>query len=1110
MTLFKKAVSVLLCLLMCLSLFPAAAFAAEPAAEGTEAALLDGVAEAENPEEPEQAALEEIPEDTPAAEAGNDPEDPAPAEEEALLPETAEESEEEAAPAEEAGTDPEEAAGDEPEEEAEDEPEEEAEDEEIEIYVESSPITYAPGASENDGSLLDEYAYKQLYSLRPQGMTINAVHDSGLRLEGVNRTVFYNLKNQIASVAAGDCTSTALEIPVEELNLGQTAWTAADLGLESLTVVGPDGKRTYSDEAMDAVNEKVGFELQKVITALLSDCPYELYWYDKTIGTVLKSYSFTGTAARIEIVGNMTFYFNVIGVYCDNTTITINGQVVRCGINPDTGTAVSAAVSNAQNIVASYAGRSDYDKLLGFKNAICSMVSYNNDALIEGVDYGDPWQIIYVFDGRENTNVVCEGYAKAFQYLCDIGDLSGRMMTYAVSGVMRGGTGAGNHMWNIVRMENGKNYIVDVTNCDEGTIGAPDKLFLAGVDSGSVEEGYDVVVGDSTIHYEYESKVRDNFSTAELSISENSYLVDIGQHSEDEVWNQAQLIAALEEISESGGEGALNYPGDGDFYIDQDITIPAGVSFSLRKGTLFVKSGATLTINKGKVYTLHARIDGTLSIVGGELHMWTLGSELQVSGTVDNRGNVISYNPRFVRTENMLASTTAKYNVMHDIAADADLVEACGYAAATVGDSAVVHNFVLSGFVTVTTSVTIPANASMRIPAGTGMTISKGTLLTNNGSIQVLKSLVLPGILVNNGDIKLGQNITVNFGDYAGTGTLGVYNRDGSRPWGKLTGVSEDMFELVLGYPSGFYGLRLLDPVGTDPMMVTAQVASLTLDGTIGINFLVTMSASVLADENACAVFVYKDVEYPRSVQGVEPDSRGYYTFTFYIPAAEFANTVSLKFMAGEDVIPFLFNGTRLNNDTMKYSGQRYSKALPADNPARPLIDMLHNYCYNAYLGLEKQEPDVLPNSIATNPDISTVVATDMKPYRNTLTGSVTGLTVNAISLNLESTTEINLRFTPDEGRNIDEFRFEVNGSVVTPEAVGTSYMLTIQNIAAKDLDTMYTVTVSCGDETMEIQTSALAYCYTVLKKALLTTEMQDVCKALYLYNQAANAYFNN
>ena len=36
-----------------------------------------------------------------------------------------------------------------------------------------------------------------------------------------------------------------------------------------------------------------------------------------------------------------------------------------------------------------------------------------------GLPYGDPWQLIYVFDDDPDTNVVCEGYAKAFKYEAD-------------------------------------------------------------------------------------------------------------------------------------------------------------------------------------------------------------------------------------------------------------------------------------------------------------------------------------------------------------------------------------------------------------------------------------------------------------------------------------------------------------------------------------------------------------------------------------------------------------------------------------------------------------------------------------------------------------------
>ena len=83
--------------------------------------------------------------------------------------------------------------------------------------------------------------------------------------------------------------------------------------------------------------------------------------------------------------------------------------------------ATQVAVQNAKQIVEQNAALTDYDKLVAYRDAICSLVDYNHEAADnDGTPYGDPWQMIYVFDGDPDTKVVCEGYSKAFQYLFDI------------------------------------------------------------------------------------------------------------------------------------------------------------------------------------------------------------------------------------------------------------------------------------------------------------------------------------------------------------------------------------------------------------------------------------------------------------------------------------------------------------------------------------------------------------------------------------------------------------------------------------------------------------------------------------------------------------------
>lgn len=239
--------------------------------------------------------------------------------------------------------------------------------------------------------------------------------------------------------------------------------------------------------------------MKEVVDCLLMDYPYDLYWFDKT-----KGYAF-GVSSKDPGKLNLQILFAVADGYMGSNVHEVNPSKV---------VDAKMAAANAQKIVDKYTGKSDYEKLEGFRKEICELVDYNHDAANTDTAYGDPWQLVWVFDGKPDTKVVCEGYSKAFQYLCDLSGFDG---CYTVSGMMRGGTGAGPHMWNIVTLE-GKNYLVDVTNCDGNSIGAPDKLFLAGA-SGSVETGYTCC----GVTYTYDKAIIDLFESNILTLAAEKY-----------------------------------------------------------------------------------------------------------------------------------------------------------------------------------------------------------------------------------------------------------------------------------------------------------------------------------------------------------------------------------------------------------------------------------------------------------------------------------------------------------------------------------------------------------------------------------------------------------
>lgn len=317
---------------------------------------------------------------------------------------------------------------------------------------------------------------------------------AGSRFEknSMNSEMYEAIKAFFEKVAKGEVSTAKLTIPESDLPEGLT-WTESQLGVKIIE------NESISDAAMKAFEKKLGekFDLSKVMLSVLSDCPYEQFWYDKSRGVSFQ-YGVSATYDTLS-VSSLEFIFNVSVDYQDGNSASINKAKITKAKN---------GIESAKFIVDEFKNHNDYDKLKGYAEKICFLTAYDHDSAKNGRSYGDPWQVINVFDGLTDTNVVCEGYAKAFKYLCDLTKFEGDVKCYTVSGTMNGGTGAGAHMWNIVSID-GKNYLVDVTNCDKGTIGNGLKLFMRGVGSTDGGRTYKLSVGNSNITYVYDESQKD-------------------------------------------------------------------------------------------------------------------------------------------------------------------------------------------------------------------------------------------------------------------------------------------------------------------------------------------------------------------------------------------------------------------------------------------------------------------------------------------------------------------------------------------------------------------------------------------------------------------------
>lgn len=364
---------------------------------------------------------------------------------------------------------------------------------------------------DDSAALLEGYLYQvngldvpEVVKAESSGNTASRPATYMVSMNPTLRAVYDQLVPEIQKIAAGQGSSSAFSIGI------QMTFTKEELGIKGdMLVRGDDGQYHFSEETGAAIEKAVDevMDMDMLLNQLLVHHPYELYWFDKSFseGAIRFEYSYGTDGQQTVMVGDFVIMMAVSQDYAVADAATQQYYLY----SPDTTKtgAAKTAAAKAAEVVAANQDKGTYSKLVAYREYITNAVDYNFDAAnTANYPYGDPWQLIYVFDGDSTTNVVCEGYSKAFKYLCDLTWTGSdpEVACYLPTGTMDGGTGAGLHMWNIVSI-GGVNYLTDITNCDSGTTGAPDQLFLCGAE-GSVDASYAAATTNGTVTYVYDKE----------------------------------------------------------------------------------------------------------------------------------------------------------------------------------------------------------------------------------------------------------------------------------------------------------------------------------------------------------------------------------------------------------------------------------------------------------------------------------------------------------------------------------------------------------------------------------------------------------------------------
>lgn len=290
---------------------------------------------------------------------------------------------------------------------------------------------------------------------------------------------------------------------------------------------------------------------------------------------------------------------------------------------------------------------------------------------------------------------------------------------------------------------------------------------------------------------------------------------------------------------------------------------------------------------------------------------------------------------------------------------------------------------------------------------------------------------------------------------------------------------------------------------------------SLSLNGNIGVNFYMELDDEVLADSGAYLLFTYANGTTKKVlVQEARVDTqtaagKTYYVFPCEVAAKEMTDTILAQMHLSDGR-----TGKRYFYTVKQYADYllEHAEEQSAYEKAAPLVRAMLNYGAYAQLNFQHSLTTLAnANFSESEKSVEQVTAQTLEAYRNQTVQQSDFVKLEGASLSLDSQTTLRLYFSCQGDAAIEDLRFFWGEQALTPQKSGNFYCVELSDIAAKNLGTAYTVRVTYGESSLDVQYSAMAYGYHVLQRdvsAIRTQALKDTIAAMYLYYQAAKDYF--
>lgn len=251
---------------------------------------------------------------------------------------------------------------------------------------------------------------------------------------------------------------------------------------------------------------------------------------------------------------------------------------------------------------------------------------------------------------------------------------------------------------------------------------------------------------------------------------------------------------------------------------------------------------------------------------------------------------------------------------------------------------------------------------------------------------------------------------------------------------------------------------------------------SITLDGSIGVNFYMTLTRTTKSDSSSYIEFTLPNGSKTTTyVKDALQDLNGHHVFPVRVSAKDMTGNITAKlYRSGSLIKTFTYTVEEYANYIINHSSTFDSKSVSI---AKAMLT--YGKYVQMYFNFNTSKLPTKVNSLST-PNLSA--------YKSQITDNNSDLDFVGAHLTLTSTPELKLYFDNDA-------TFKVNGERVSATKSGKYYVITISNIS--NMETMYTITA----ENFSMKYGIFSYGYQALNNST-NTNLQNMIKAMYAYDQ--------